>query len=205
MNILLHPTYFPNIAIFIAIAKAGKVVFEMDDNYQKQTYRNRSYIYAANGKLQLSIPVIYTQKNRQKYRDVQIANTYNWQGLHWKSLESAYRTSPFFEFYCDELEPLFKDTFNSLLDFNLKCFEIICECLQMDITIEKTAVYEKQPEDLLDYRHLVNAKKEAVQPLEHYTQVFNDKHGFIGNLSILDLLFNEGTNALTYLQSQTIV
>ncbi|WP_299890657.1 WbqC family protein [uncultured Lacinutrix sp.] len=204
MNILLHPTYFPNIATFIAIAKADKIVFEVNDNYQKQTYRNRSYIYAANGKLQLSIPVIFTQKNRQKYKDVCIANDYKWQDLHWKSLESAYRTSPFFEFYCDELEPLFKTPFNSILEFNLKCFETICEFLQIDTSIETTVIYEKEPKNSIDYRFLVNAKKETPIAVEPYTQVFNTKHGFINNLSILDLLFNEGTNALNYLQSQDL-
>ncbi len=204
MNILIHPTYFPNIAHFSAIAKAKEVTFEMDDNFQKQTYRNRSYIYASNGRLQLNIPVIYTQKNRQKYRDVKIANDYKWQSLHWKSLESAYRTSPFFEFYADELQPLFTEKTDYILDFNLKCFEAICECLQLDLNISKTEVFDKNPIDLIDYRHLVNAKKETPVIFEPYTQVFGEKHGFINNLSILDLLFNEGTNALTYLESQNV-
>ena len=204
MNILIHPTYFPNIAHFSAIAKAKEVTFEMDDNFQKQTYRNRSCIYASNGRLQLNIPVIYTQKNRQKYRDVKIANDYKWQSLHWKSLESAYRTSPFFEFYADELQPLFTEKTDYILDFNLKCFEAICECLQLDLNISKTEVFDKNPIDLIDYRHLVNAKKETPVIFEPYTQVFGEKHGFINNLSILDLLFNEGTNALTYLESQNV-
>ena len=202
MNILIHPTYFPNIAHFTAIVKAREVTFEMDDNFQKQTYRNRSYIYASNGKLQLNIPVIYSQKNRQKYRDVKIANDYKWQSLHWKSLESAYRTSPFFEFYADELQPLFTEKADYILDFNLKCFEVICDCLQLDLNTNKTEVFDKNPINLIDYRHLVNAKKETPVAFEPYTQVFGEKYGFINNLSILDLLFNEGPNAITYLESQ---
>lgn len=204
MNILIHPTYFPNIATFVAISKAKKVVIEIQDNYQKQTYRNRCYIYGANGKLQLSIPVIYTQKNRQKYAEVRIANEYNWQDIHWKSLESAYRTSPFFEFYADELHPLFTKTFDKLLDFNLKCFEIICDCIQLDVNLGKTEYFEKSPENITDYRPLVNAKKEKPQSLENYMQVFNNKHSYINNLSILDLLFNEGPNTLNYIESQTL-
>lgn len=204
MHILIHPTSFPNIATFVAITKAQSVTFEMMDNFQKQTYRNRSYIYAANGKLQLSIPVIYTQKNRQYYKDVKIANDYNWQDIHWKSLESAYRTSPFFEFYADELQPLFKTSFDYILEFNLKCFEVVCDCLQLDLTTSKTSIYNKEPLNVIDYRHLVQAKKEPAYNLEHYTQVFTDKHGFISNLSILDLLFNEGPNALSYLESQQL-
>lgn len=204
MTVLLHPTYCPSIATFVAIAKADSVVMEVQDNYQKQTYRNRCYIYAANGKLQLSIPVVFSQKNRQKYSEVKIANTYKWQDNHWKSLESAYRTSPFFEFYADELQPLFTETFDTILEFNLKCFELICDCLQLELDYSKTEVYDKEPKNTIDYRALVNVKKETIIPLKPYTQVFKAKHGFINNLSILDLLFNEGTNAVSYLKSQTI-
>ena len=204
MTVLIHPTYCPSIATFVAIAKADSVVMEVQDNYQKQTYRNRCYIYAANGKLQLSIPVVFSQKNRQKYSEVKIANTYKWQDNHWKSLESAYRTSPFFEFYADELQPLFTETFDTILEFNLKCFELICDCLQLELDYSKTEVYDKEPKNTIDYRALVNAKKETIIPLKPYTQVFKAKHGFINNLSILDLLFNEGTNAVSYLKSQTI-
>jgi len=204
MNIILHPSYFPNIAHFMAIVNAEEVTFEVDDNFQKQTYRNRTYIYAANGKLLLNIPVIHTQKNRQKYRDVKIANRDKWQCLHWKSLESAYRTSPFFEFYEDDLKSLFSKEADNLLDFNLECFNVICDCLQLDLKTSKTISFIKEVEDNRDYRHLVNAKKKQSLKLESYTQVFSNKHGFISNLSILDLLFNEGPNALNYLESQQL-
>ncbi len=204
MNIILHPTYFPNVAHFVAMANAQNVMFEVDDNFLKQTYRNRAYIYGANGKLALNIPVIHTQKNRQKYRDVKIFNETKWQDLHWKSLLSAYRTSPFFEFYEDELRPLFNLKADYILDYNLKCFEVICDCLQLDLHTSKSEAYQKTIENTSDFRFLVNAKKEQPQTFDRYTQVFSDKHGFIPNLSILDLLFNEGPNALNYLESQTI-
>ncbi|WP_372755516.1 WbqC family protein [Mariniflexile sp.] len=204
MNTILHPTYFPNIAHFVAIANASEITFETDDNFLKQTYRNRTYIYGANGKLVLNIPVIHSQKNRQKYRDVKIFNEEKWQNNHWKSLLSAYKTSPFFEYYEDELQPLFQLKADFILDFNLKCFEVICDCLQLDLPISKSEVYRKNIEDILDFRPLVNAKKEQKYNFDSYTQVFGDKHGFIPNLSILDLLFNEGPNTLNYLESQTI-
>ncbi|KAA5825111.1 WbqC family protein [Algibacter amylolyticus] len=202
MNIVIHPTYFPNIAHFVAIANAKTVAFEMDDNFLKQTYRNRAYIYGANGKLGLNIPVIHSQKNRQKHRDVKIFNEDNWQSLHWKSLLSAYRTSPFFEYYEDELQHLFTEKAEFLLDFNLKCFEVITDCLQLDLELTKTETYQKTYSDKTDFRPLVHAKKEPLYPFESYTQVFNSKHGYIPNLSILDLLFNEGPNALNYLEAQ---
>jgi hypothetical protein len=184
------------------MVKAEEVRFEMDDNYQKQTYRNRTYIYGANGKLQLSIPIIHSQKDRQKYRDIKICNAENWQDIHWKSLETAYRTSPFFEFYEDELQPLFTEKAIYLLDFNLKCMDAIFDCLQLDLKRSKTESFQKNVEGKLDFRHLANARKEPSYNFDPYMQVFNDKHGFIPNLSILDLLFNEGTNALSYLENQ---
>lgn len=206
MTVLLHPTYFPNIATFSAMAQAKSVSFEMQDNYVKQTYRNRCYIYGANGKLALNIPVIFTQKNRQKYRDVKIFNNENWQSQHWKSLLSAYRTSPFFEFYEDELQPLFEKKATFLLDFNLNCFETMCDCLQIEIEPKHTEVYQPELEgNISDLRHLVNAKKEPSFNMQPYTQVFDTKHGFLPNLSILDLLFNEGPNAVNYLETQTLI
>ncbi|WNH09384.1 WbqC family protein [Thalassobellus suaedae] len=205
MKIIIHPTYFPNIAHFVAMAKAKEVILEFDDNFLKQTYRNRTYIYGANGKLALNIPVIHSQKNRQKYRDVKIFNEEKWQSQHWKSLLSAYRTSPFFEYYEDELQPLFELKADYIFDFNLKCFEVICDCLQLELNTSKTKIYQNTIEGLSDFRYLVNAKKEQPYAFDTYTQVFNEKHNFIPNLSILDLLFNEGPNALNYLESQTII
>ncbi|WP_299781870.1 WbqC family protein [uncultured Formosa sp.] len=202
LNTLLHPTYFPNIAHMAAIAKSNVVTFEMDDNFAKQTYRTRTYIYAANGKLLLNIPVIYTQKNRQKYRDVKISNTENWQSVHWKSLLSAYKTSPFFEYYEDDLRPLFETEAEYILDFNLKCFETISECLQLEKSIRKTEEFKHEVDNTLDLRNLVNPKSAVNFQNNKYTQVFDNKHGFINNLSVLDLLFNEGPNALDYLESQ---
>lgn len=204
MNVLIHPTYFSSIANFVAIAKAHSVKFEVEDNYQKQTYRNRAFIYGANGKLLLNVPVKHSHKNRQKYKDVKIANDENWQLQHWKSLESAYRTSPFFEYYEDELKPLFEKKHTFILDFNLDCLQFILDSLQIDLNYTRTTQYNKDVSPLLDYRILANARKEPQFAFDKYTQVFGDKHGFINNLSILDLLFNEGTNALNYLESQEL-
>jgi len=202
MKVLIHPTYFPSIAHFVAMLKAENLVFEVSDNYQKQTYRNRSTIYGANGRLDLNVPVHYTQKNRQLYKDVTISNINNWQDLHLKSLESAYRASPFFEFYIDDLKPLFNIEANNIMDFNFKCLETIFDCLQLPFVYETTPVFEKEPKELLDARPLANSRKEIEQNLKPYAQVFDDKHGFLQNLSILDLLFNEGPNSIIYLESQ---
>ena len=203
MDCLIHPTYFPNIAHFVAMIKSDSICFEVCDNYQKQSYRNRTEIYGANGKLALTVPVSYSQKNRQLYRDVKIANEDDWQLQHLKSLQSAYSMSPFFEFYIDDLIPLFETKFDFILDLNFKCFEILQDSLQLELNISESAVFEKEPLNKTDYRPLVKRNYEA-NKLENYTQVFTEKHGFIPNLSILDLLFNEGPNAELYLNKQKI-
>jgi len=204
MDILIHPTYFPNVAHFVAMLKADHIIFEHCDNFQKQTYRNRTYIFDANGKLLLSIPVHHTQKNRQLYRDVKVSNKEHWQSIHWKALLSAYSTSPFFEFYKDELIHLFEVPISNLMSFNIKTIKTIFECLQLDFNYTFTSTYEASHKDLVDCRTLVNCKKEQPHDFESYTQVFSYKHGFLQNLSILDLLFNEGPNAVDYLKSQNI-
>ncbi|WP_178989148.1 WbqC family protein [Winogradskyella schleiferi] len=203
MNSIIYPTYFPNIAHFWAIVNADTVYFEVCDNYQKQSYRNRTEIYGANGKMALSVPVSYSQKNRQLYKDVKIANEESWQIQHLKSLQSAYSMSPFFEFYIDDLLPLFENQFDYILDFNLKSFEILLNALQLDLAPIHTSTFEKEPSGKTDFRNL--AKRNAnILSFQPYTQVFTEKHGFISNLSTLDLLFNEGPNSELYLKRQKL-
>ncbi len=199
MICLIHPTYFPNLAHFVAMLNADTIYFEVCDNYQKQTYRNRTEIYGANGKLALTVPVSYTQKNRQLYKDVKIANENNWQQQHLKSLQSAYSMSPFFEYYIDDLMPLFEKQFDYILDFNLNCFEVLKDSLQLNVTAIHTQTFEKESKGKTDFRPLVSRNYE-VNMFRRYTQVFTQKHGFISNLSILDVLFNEGPNTELYLK-----
>lgn len=188
--LILHPAYFGSIEQFVYFAKAEKIRFENEDNYQKQTYRNRQYIYGANGKLLLNIPIkhVNIKNKRQKYRDVRIENDFNWQIIHWRSLEAAYRTSPFFEFYEDEFKPLYEETYSHLMEFNYACLDVVLSCLQLDIPLEKTEEFIKdyQDSEMLDARNLISAKKKNSIDLAKYTQVFTNKEGYIPNLSILD-------------------
>lgn len=204
MTILLHPTYFPSIAQCVAMVQAKKVIFEVCDNYQKQTYRNRMNLYGAQGRLPLTVPVIYSQKNRQLYKDIPISNDEKWQDIHWKSIQSAYSSSPFFEFYEHDLAPIFNEEATQLMDFNFRCLNTVLECLQHELKFETSNEFELNPINKTDYRYLVDHRKEIEQQLNPYVQVFDDKHGFIPNLSILDLIFNEGPNALLYLEKQTL-
>ena len=203
MDGLIYPAYFPNIAHYVAMVQTDTVYFEVSDNYQKQSFRNRAEIYGANGKMALTVPVSYTQKNRQLYKDVKIANEDKWQVQHLKSLQSAYRMSPFFEYYIDDIMPLFEKKFTYILDLNLIGLELLSECLQLDLSSAKTEYFEKDPQGKVDYRMLVR-RNFVVSDFKPYTQVFTEKHGFIPNLSILDLLFNEGPNSEVYLKQQQL-
>lgn len=203
-TVLTHPCYFGPISQFVALSHAEKIIFEHQDNYQKQTYRNRMYVYGANGKLLLNIPIKHTgnKSQHQKYKDVRIENAFDWQSQHWKSLQTIYRTSPFFEFYEDEFYPLYHTPFEYLLDFNYKCLELILDCLQLDLDYTRTQSYDPNPEGLKDLRFLVAAKRKNQSQLEVYNQVFAPKHGYLNDLSIVDLLFNLGPEALSYLENQ---
>ena len=206
MDILIHPTYFPSISHFAAIVQAEKVTFEMEDNFQKQTNRNRTYIYSPNGIQLLNIPIKHSKTAHQKTKDIQIENEFDWQKQHFKSLEAAYRSSPFFEYFEDDLLPIFEKKHQYLMDLNLEVFDLITRCLRMKIEYTKTTEYfhEINSDEITDFRFLANGKKDSSQ-FESYTQVFDDKFGFINNLSVLDLVFNEGKFALDYLRSQALV
>ena len=206
MDILIHPTYFPSISHFVAIVQAEKVTFEMEDNFQKQTNRNRTYIYSPNGIQLLNIPVKHSKIAHQKTKDIQIENDFDWQKQHFKSLEAAYRSSPFFEYFEDDLLPIFEKKHSFIMDLNLEVFDLITRCLRMKIEYNSTTeyVHEIESNEISDFRYLANGKKDQSQ-FESYTQVFDDKFGFINNLSVLDLVFNEGKFAVDYLKSQTLV
>ena len=197
---LFYPTYFSPIAQYVALVHADSVLFEIHDNFQKQTYRNRCFIYGTNGKQLLNIPVIKAN-SKQATRDVQIDHSENWQQQHLKAITSAYNSSPFYEYFDIELESIYSNKDRYLLDFNFRCHEFIVEQAQLEATTyKKTTSFVKTQAD--DYRFLVDAKTKQDFNFRSYVQVFADKHGFIENLSILDLLFSEGGNTLNYLENQ---
>ena len=202
-DILIHPTYFPSISHYVAMAQAHSVTLEMEDNFQKQTNRNRMYIYSPNGIQLLNIPVKHSKEAHQKTKDIRLETAFDWQKQHFKSLEAAYRSSPFFEYFEDAIMPVFEKQHIFLIDLNFETIEIVSRCLKMPLVFEKTSEYFHDVNDASDLRGLAIGKKDNSQ-LSEYTQVFSEKFGFINNLSILDLLFNEGRHALDYLQKQKV-
>lgn len=201
--ILVQPTFFSPIIQYIGIANASHIYFEFEDNFQKQTYRNRCYIYTSNGKHLLNVPFQHTKGIKQQTKDVKIDYKDDWHIQHLKTLKTAYNSSPYFEFYIDDLLPIFKTKYKYLLDLNLKSHEFVMDALQLEIPSTKTLEYQKNP-DCLDLRNLAEIKPVAKVDFNSYYQIFNENHGFIENLSILDLIFMEGPNALNYLESHSL-
>jgi hypothetical protein len=206
MNTLLYPTYFPSISHFAAMLQAEKITFEIEDNFQKQTNRNRTYIYSPNGIQLLNIPVKHSKLIRQKTKDIQIEPEFDWQKQHFKSLEAAYRSSPFFEFFEDDIRVIFEKKYKYLMDLNFETIAVVSKCLRMKLEFDTTTEYfhEVDTSIIKDFRFLVEGKKD-VSSFEKYPQVFDDKYDFINNLSVLDLLFNEGKFTTDYLKAQTII
>ena len=195
---LFIPTYFSPISQYQALLNSNSITFEVEDNYQKQTYRNRCYIYGANGKQLLNIPVTIPKSSKKtKSKDILVENA-NWQKQHYKSLEAAYNHSPFFEFYKDDLRKIFSKKYTYLLDVNLDSFHFIMDALELpkEYTLSKT--YEETK--LNDFRNLADSKKKVEISSIPYIQMFDQKFGFLKNLSILDLLFMEGPNSINFLE-----
>ena len=188
------PAYLPSIRYMAWMAAQNEVAFVKTNNYQKQTYRNRTEIYGPNGKLKLTIPILH--KKNQKHQldsEVEIFQESSWQKNHWKSLESSYRSSPFFEFYEDDLYPFFHQRQRRLMDLNISLIKKIFSLIDIEIVIKST-------KEIYEFPELLDAKKKSVYKTPIYNQVFNSKHGYINNLSILDLIFNLGPDSNFYLK-----
>jgi len=201
MKYLIAPTYLPNISYMAWLIKK-KIYFNLTDKYNKQTFRNRSEIYGANGKLILTIPIIHSkEKKLQLTKEVKIFDKINWQTNHWKSICSAYRSSPYFEFYeQDFFNFYFEIKERSLFNFNIKLISNILNLLNQPFNFQ-TISYNKEKHTKVD--KLIDAKNIHFQTTK-YNQVFSNKYGYLNNLSIIDLLFNLGPNTIDYLKSINI-
>lgn len=207
---LLSSTYFGPIQWYQKLNSYEKCLIERCDSFIKQTYRNRCIIATTGGKQVLSIPIVHETGTRFM-RDVRISNYGNWRHLHWNALLSAYGESPFFDFYADDIRPFFEKHWKFLFDFNMEIMWKMCDLLQLEPHVNTTDEYVFLPADtrldttearFVDFRDVIHPKHPLIdrefEPQKYY-QVYTQKHGFQANLSILDLLFNEGNEAILYL------
>ncbi len=199
-TLLLSSAYLPPVEYFAYLQKYPQALIEQHETYPKQTYRNRCHIYTEKGKTTLSVPVSKVNGNRTKTNEVELFNEERWQMNHWRAIESAYIASPYFLFYKDELAACYSTRFHKLLEFNTRLTKQLCTLIGIDTEIGFTDEFHRKHEDVIDLRSAINPKKPStIGHFPEYIQVFGDRHGFIPNLSIIDLLFNLGPGTKNYL------
>ncbi|MBE9468895.1 MAG: WbqC family protein [Bacteroidetes bacterium] len=207
-SVILSTAYLAPIQYYSKLLKYDNSIVELHENYVKQSFRNRCNIYGANGLQTLSIPIKKDISPKILIKDIKISYEKNWQKNHWKAIKSAYGSSPFYEYFVDDFVKFYKKKFNFLIDFNREIQQVVLNLLEIDTSLTYTNSYNKNC-DIKDFREIINPKKRLSKPDDEFTmveyyQVFAEKHGFIPNLSIIDLLFNEGTNAYDILNKSTI-
>ena len=212
-EVLLSTTYFGPIQWYQKLYRAEEVFIERCESFQKQTYRNRCLIATTNGLQALTIPVVRDQSNRLSdtnqdqepvslIHSIRISDHGNWRHLHWNALKSAYGESPFFDYYQDDIRPFFEQRWDYLFDFNEAIREKMCELLDIQPKVSYTEEFASTVNNITDFRSSINPKHPEPDPdftPKRYYQVYEQKHGFLPNLSILDLLFNMGPESIFYL------
>jgi len=194
--------YLPPIEFFDKIIKHSEhIIIENAEHFPKQTYRSRASIHSPNGKLDLIVPVIKGKNVHTPIKDVKISYDFDWQRLHWLSLQTSYRSSAFFEFYEDDFAPFYEKKHEYLFDYNEELLTLLLKLLKLDVQYSYTKDYEKEYPDFEDYRNTILPKIESDYQTKPYFQVFEDRNGFMPNLSIVDLLFNQGPRSVQHLQT----
>lgn len=207
MNVLLVTSYWPNLHYFFYVLNASIINIEQFDNYSKQSYRNRTQILSANGVLNLSIP-IKKNKSEKVVNAIEISYKEDWQKNHWRAITSAYKNSPYFDFFEEDLKVFYSNKYNLLIDYNLDQLKFIIKVLKQKKNIQLTKQYESNPESVIDLRTIIHPKQSYLSDKlvankldQSYYQTFENKISFTPNLSILDLLFNKGLHTIDYLKS----
>lgn len=201
MKIISHPLYLAPVPLYTKLYRGTALVIDAKAPFIKQTFRSRALIATENGTQSLNIPVIH-DGGRTAMRDVRISEHGNWRHQHWNAIVSAYRKSPFFDYYADDFAHFYEERDGFLLDFNLRLHNVICELLALDREIEIIAEGDIDTADACDMRHIAEPKamKALTEQPKQYYQVFARRNGFIPDLSILDLLFNMGQEGLIILR-----
>lgn len=177
----------------------GKVIIDNAEHFQKQSYRNRASIHSPNGRLDLIVPLIRGSKSHTKVKDVKISYDFHWQRLHWMSLQTSYRSSAYFEYYEDEIAVFYEKKWDFLFDYNEELMRLMLKFLKLTIKYSYTDDFEKTYPDLSDYRDSIHPKRSSAIKFKPYFQVFEERNGFLPNLSIVDLIFNQGPQSIKYL------
>ena len=208
-TVCLTTAYLAPVQYYCKLLAYGRAVVEQYDHYVKQTYRNRCVIAAPDGPLALTIPTVKPESPKCYTRDIRISDHGNWRHLHWNALESAYNHTPFFEYYKDDFRPFYEQKHEFLIDFNEALCRLVCSLIGLQPSLERTTEYHATlPSGIDDFRERIHPKRDYLAddpdfcPVAYY-QVFQERLGFLPNLSIADLLFNMGPESLLVLQQCT--
>lgn len=198
-KILLSTAYLPPAEYFARIQDASEVFVESEENYHKQSYRNRCYIMTAGGTHLLTVPVYQGSLHKTRIKDIRIDYSKRWQTIHSRAFTTAYNSSPYFLYYFEALDKIINSDHKYLLDLNMELMSEILNILKIRIKPDYTADYLPVNSVEEDYRYSIDPKKESRYVQKEYSQVFNSLHGFVPGLSIIDLVFNMGPEAVNYL------
>ena len=195
---LIEPTYFPPISHWKFI-KSKDLLWSINSKYNKQTLTNRTYMDSANGELMLTVPIKHSGKNQPRvYSDIKLDLSSDWKKNHFKSIKICYQSSPFYEFYEDDLISFFNLDYENLYDLNLKSIKMVCNWLKIKMPEDIYNEKNKYDYKIQDLTHLSNCKRTSYLKQKKYNQTFETKNGFINNLSVIDLIFNCGPNSIDY-------
>lgn len=200
---LLSTAYFPPIQYMALIAGSTEVLIEREENYSKQTFRNRCYILSTSGALALSVPVLLGSIHKTALKDIQIDYSKRWQQIHCRGITSSYESSPYYLYYSDRISKVINSNHKYLLDLNMDALKTVLDITGLSATVRYTNRFEPTGQKAYDFRYEITPKKKIpanVFKLEEYCQVFNNKSGFVPGLSIIDLIFNVGPDCGSYLR-----
>lgn len=197
-NILVSTAYLPPVEYFSIISQVEKIFIEREENYLKQTYRNRCTILSAHGRQLLTVPVYLGSLHKTQIKDIRIDYSKRWQQVHLRAMTASYNSSPYFEYYFENIEKIISKNHEYLLDLNTELTESVLTILKMKRTISYTSDFEQAGKMVYDFRYRITPKKKSQYHHKEYFQVFNNGDGFIPGLSIIDLIFNMGPEATEY-------
>ena len=198
-KILVSTAYLPPVEYFSVISRADEIFVEREENYLKQTYRNRCYILSAHGIQLLSVPVYLGSLHKTQLKEIRIDDSKRWQQVHLRAMTASYKASPYFEFYFENIEKIISKNHDFLLDLNMELMESVLEILKIKKTISYTTNFEPPGNMENDFRYKITPKEESHFAVKEYSQVFNKDKCFTQGLSIVDLVFNMGPDSVDFL------
>lgn len=198
-KILVSTAYLPPVEYFSLISKADEVLVEVQENYLKQSYRNRCYILSVHGPQLLSVPVYQGSQHKTPLKEIRIDYSKRWQQVHLRAITASYNSSPYFQFYFENLERIISGKTDFLIDLNMKLTEAILDMLKLSIKLTPTSEFDPVGKTDNDFRYKISPKKKSHFTVREYMQVFNAGNHFVQGLSIIDLIFNMGPESADYL------